>query len=56
MHRNGLMAPPEDPERRPGLMAADPEAEAAPVSLHAFLWAVAVLLAVVELALEALAT
>jgi hypothetical protein len=50
------MAPPDEPEtpQRRGMMAPDPEAAAKPPSLPAFLWAVACLLLVVELALNLL--
>jgi hypothetical protein len=57
MKRKGLMAPPDDEqtERRRGLMAPDAKAAAPPVSPRAFLWAVAGVLALVELMLRALA-
>jgi hypothetical protein len=53
MHRPGVMAPPDLYERpaSPALMSAG-VAPAAPVDLRAFLWAVAALLASVELYLE----
>jgi hypothetical protein len=56
MHRPGLMAPPTlyDEPQQPGLMAASAAAELSPISLRAFLWAVALVLGAVELCFEAL--
>jgi hypothetical protein len=52
-----LMKPPGDESnepRRRGLMTPDPDAAAGPVSLVAFLWAIAAVLGVVVLTLAAL--
>ena len=53
MHRPGVMAPPDLYERRPqpALMSAG-AAPAEPIDLKLFLWAVAAVLASVELCLE----
>jgi hypothetical protein len=50
------MAPPDDEQtdRRRGLMTPDARAAAPPISPRAFLWAVAGVLALVELMLKAL--
>ena len=59
MRRPGVMAPPNLYEHPapPGLMRAsaehaEPAEHAHPIDLHVFLWAVAAVLAVVELCLE----
>ena len=53
MHRPGVMAPPDLYERRPrpALMSTG-AAPAEPIDLKLFLWAVAAVLASVELCLE----
>ena len=52
MYRTGVMAPPDlyAHPPQPGLMARSGAAE--PVSLRSFLWVVALLLGLVELAVE----
>jgi hypothetical protein len=51
MYRTGVMAPPDlyDHPPQPGLMAHAASADPFDVSLHSFLWSVAVVLGLVEL-------
>ena len=55
MDRPGVMAPPTlyQQPAPPGLMSCGPAADHPEISLRALLWAVAVVLAVIELLVEA---